>query len=257
MSAESVTICWDGGHPEKRHRLCPTYKTNRVSPKTEKERARHQDFNRNREFLALKVLPYIGVRQLSVKGFEADDLIFGISKVSKAPVGILTADKDLLQLVSENVFFLTPGKERITLDNISSVVLDENYDIRPRKPSDIIGFKGLRGDRSDNIPSVVKPKVACRIWQLLKESGMDATSANIRMLAEQEKIQIPEGSLENNIEVVDLARSGVAGDAIGYAIQSQTSSRSVNESILLDNFLAVGIQLGYIHQLLPSFYFLK
>ncbi|TXH10441.1 MAG: hypothetical protein E6R03_15450 [Hyphomicrobiaceae bacterium] len=257
LSARSVTVCWDSnGAPEKRYRLCPTYKTNGVSPKTEKERMRLQDFNRNREFLKTQILPYIGVRQLCVNKFEADDLIFGISKSWRGDVIILTADKDLLQLVSSSTYFLTPGKEKISEANISSVLLDDNYDIRPRKASDIIGFKGMRGDRSDNIPAVLKPRAVSRIWTLLRESNLDASITNIRKMAESDGIQIQPG-LENNFEVVDLARSGVAGDAIGYALQSASTSISVNESILFDNLLAVGIQPGYVHKLVPSFYFLK
>ena len=258
LSAGSITVCWDSvGIPEKRRRLCPSYKSNRASPKTDKERARFQDFNRNREFLQTKILPYVGVRQLAINGFEADDLIFGIAKASQSePVVVLSADRDLLQLVMGSVSFLTPGKERITEANISSIILDDSYDIRPRKASDIIGFKGMRGDKADNIPPVLKPKAVCRIWTLLKEGNLDATVPNIRMLADQEKIQIQPG-LENNIEVVDLARSGVAGDAIGYALQSASSPISVNESILFDNLLAVGIQPWYLHKIVPSFYFLK
>jgi hypothetical protein len=160
---------------------------------------------------------------------------------------------DLAQLIGPTVSWLAPGKERIHLGNMNTMVLDDAYDIRPRMPSDVVGFKAMRGDRSDNIRPIVKPKSVCAIWDKLSSENLDASSINIRKVASNLGIQIPE-TLETYFEVVDLARSGVAGMAIGYAVQLMTTSSRINESKVFEKFVAVGIQPGYLHRHTPSFF---
>lgn len=256
MRARSVTVCWDGGgYPKKRLELYPEYKSTRIPANlSEKDRVRHQDFVRNRSFLQT-VLPFLCVRQIAVPCFEADDLIFGLSKIETHGAIILSGDMDLAQLVSSTTSWLSPGHERIHLGNISSISLDDAYDIHPRDPSDIIGFKAMRGDRSDNIKPIVKPKAVCSIWSKLTERKLPANATNIRSIASDVGVIIPD-TLENYFEVVDLARSGVAGDAIAYALQLMQTKPMVNESKLFENFVAVGIQPGYIHRHIPSFFHL-
>ncbi len=96
-----------------------------------------------------------GVPIIEKQGFEADDIIGSISKSLNHENGlekyIVTGDKDTLQLVNDNTKIFTLGK------GISdSVIFDEEKVIEKFKikPSQIVDYKALRGDPSDNIPGV-------------------------------------------------------------------------------------------------------
>src|SRR3990167_3955183 len=90
------------------------------------------------------------------QGFEADDLIGALAEIAKKEkdlqVVIVTGDMDTLQLVEGNkvvVFTLRKGlTDTVTYDEEE---VEKRYGIRPDQ---VIDFKGLKGDPSDNIPGV-------------------------------------------------------------------------------------------------------
>ena len=89
-------------------------------------------------------------------GFEADDIIGTVSKSLKGKnieVLILTGDMDNFQLVSKNIKVLysppSAAKEQIIYDAKKVAERFEGL-----KPDQLIDFKGLKGDPSDNIPGV-------------------------------------------------------------------------------------------------------
>ncbi len=90
------------------------------------------------------------------QGFEADDLIGTIvtkikNQKSKIRNIIITGDLDMLQLIDKQteVHTLKKGIKDIAIYNTKAV--KERYSLTPRQ---IIDFKGLKGDPSDNIPGV-------------------------------------------------------------------------------------------------------
>lgn len=92
---------------------------------------------------------------LEQDGYEADDILGTLARQAKGagvPVHIITGDRDLLQLVDENtVVELPPGpfqKEPRLYDEAAVV---EEYGLQPRQ---IVDWKALEGDTSDNIPGV-------------------------------------------------------------------------------------------------------
>ncbi|MCL4354228.1 hypothetical protein M1349_02020 [Patescibacteria group bacterium] len=92
-----------------------------------------------------------------VDGYEADDLIGTISvqtvedNKEDIQVIILSGDRDLLQLVNHKVKVLAPiiGMTKMIL--FDSDVVEEKYGLRPEQ---IVDYKALRGDSSDNYPGV-------------------------------------------------------------------------------------------------------
>ncbi len=100
------------------------------------------------------------------KGFEADDMIGTITKQAPKNVEcvILTGDMDTMQLVDDktSVFTLRKGMSDTALYNPAGV--KERYGLRPDQ---IIDYKALRGDPSDNIPGVkgVGEKTATELLQ--------------------------------------------------------------------------------------------
>ncbi|MEZ4672843.1 MAG: DNA polymerase I [Caldilineaceae bacterium] len=103
--------------------------------------------------------------------FEADDVLGTLSRQAAASdtnVLILTGDRDMFQLISEQVQILyTPGGPNPKTTVYGLAELQERYDL---SPSQFIDLKALTGDSSDNIPGVpgVGEKTASKF---LKEYG--------------------------------------------------------------------------------------
>ena len=86
---------------------------------------------------------------LEAQGFEADDVIGTLAKEAAEaghPVFVVSNDKDMLQLVTENVKVLNPVKENLVLDREKVI---ETLGVPPERVIDVMA---LRGDSVDNIP---------------------------------------------------------------------------------------------------------
>ncbi len=122
-----------------------------------------------------EILEAFNVQVFEKQGFEADDLIGTISKTApkkqimpEIETIILTGDLDALQLVDKNtkVYALRKGLKDTVLYDKEKV--KEKYD--GLSPEELIDYKALRGDPSDNIPGVsgIGEKTAI---SLIKEFG--------------------------------------------------------------------------------------
>ena len=112
----------------------------------------------------------LGVLCYEEHGLEADDICGTIAKeASKAgiKVDVYTSDKDYLQLIDNNIEInlLKTGLSNMELVDINN--MEEKFGFTPKQ---IIDYKGLRGDSSDNLPGIpgVGEKTAVK---LIKEYG--------------------------------------------------------------------------------------
>lgn len=101
------------------------------------------------------VLRALGIKILEKEGYEADDLIGTIisrTKESNIEKIILTGDLDILQLIdaSTKVLLLKKGIKNAVLYDKKK--FKEKYGF---EPGQLVDFKALKGDPSDNIPGVV------------------------------------------------------------------------------------------------------
>lgn len=102
-----------------------------------------------------EILAAYGIPSLSVKGFEADDILGTVSRLNEAEKDletlIVTGDLDSLQLVSPKtkVVFFVKGLSEVKIYDEAAV--EERYGL---KPSQLIDLKTLLGDASDNLPGV-------------------------------------------------------------------------------------------------------
>ncbi len=101
-----------------------------------------------------EILDAMGIKRLSLQGFEADDLL-GTSAVflsgQNIETYILTGDKDALQLVNENVSVYYHGTKNKVI--YTPELVKEDLGVYPSRVTDL---KGLMGDSSDNIPGIPK-----------------------------------------------------------------------------------------------------
>jgi DNA polymerase I len=183
-----VLVAFDTKAPTKRHEAFEAYKAGRVKmPEELVEQLPLID-----EYIRL-----MGIHTYRQEGYEADDIIGTLSKLSDYDVHIYSSDRDLLQLVSEHVtvHLLKKGMKEVL--DVTPKVLDELYGLTTAQ---FIDFKALMGDPSDNIPGIpgVGEKTAIK---LLKEYGsLD------QILAHQEDIKGKLGaSIRNNVELAKMS----------------------------------------------------
>lgn len=101
-----------------------------------------------------EILDAYNIHRIELEGFEADDLIGTVAKMAENEdfeVIIVTGDKDALQLVTDKTRVMITRKGISLLEEFKPEVVVEKFGVTPDQ---IIDFKGLCGDKSDNIPGV-------------------------------------------------------------------------------------------------------
>ncbi len=105
-----------------------------------------------------------GIKSICVPGVEADDTMASIAtwaKDQKFEVYICTSDKDLAQIVQDNVYILNAHKNNLIVDKEK---VKELYGI---EPGQMLDYLSIMGDASDNIPGIsgFGPKTASSLLQ--------------------------------------------------------------------------------------------
>ena len=125
------------------------------------------------------VIKAMGLALIMHEGVEADDVIgtlAGMIVSDGQPVVISTGDKDMAQLVSEQVTIIDTMKNTTT--DIAGV--EEKFGV---KPSLIIDLLALQGDQSDNIPGVPKVGEKTALALLQNIGGLEAIYNNLEAVA--------------------------------------------------------------------------
>ena len=138
---QHVAVVFDAGRTTFRTEMYPDYKANRA--------AMPDDLRMQMEPIR-EVVRAFNIPALELQGYEADDIIGALAGRFAAQGGkvvVVTGDKDLMQIVTDNVTLLDTmkGKE----SGIADVI--ERFGVGPELVIDILG---LAGDSSDNIPGV-------------------------------------------------------------------------------------------------------
>jgi DNA polymerase-1 len=165
-----VMACFDLGAPTFRHEAFADYKATR---KKMPDDLRDQ-FPKVRELVEAFRIP---IHQL--EGWEADDLIGTLSRQAEArglQTTIVSGDLDMLQLVSEQTSLLTTraGVQQTVIYDPNAVF--ERYGLTPAQ---MIDFKALKGDTTDNIPGIpgVGDKTAAKL--LIDYGSLDGMYAQV------------------------------------------------------------------------------
>ena len=157
--------------------------------------------------LIKEVLAALNIPVLEVDGYEADDVIATLTTRAEAEgfdVLICTGDRDAYQLVSDRVTVLYPRKGVSDLWRMTPAAVRERYGLLPGQYPD---YAALRGDPSDNLPSI--PGVG------------EKTAA--RWIAEF-------GSLDALVERVDEVK-GKAGDLLRAHLAQVIQNRTLTELV--------------------------
>ena len=139
--ADYIAVIFDAARRSFRNDIYPDYKAHRPPPPDDLI----PQFSLIREATSA-----LGVVHVEADGFEADDLIAAYAARARAQgmrVTIVSSDKDLMQLVSDNVGLFDAMKNK----PIGPEAVLEKFGVPPDK---VIDVQALAGDTSDNVPGV-------------------------------------------------------------------------------------------------------
>jgi len=139
-----------------------------------------------------EIMDDFGVKILEKKGFEADDLIGTVARMAERkqihpPIEaiILTGDMDALQLVSKRTKVYAPRK------GVKDTVLYDEEAVKEKMkglaPNQVVDYKSLRGDPSDNIPGVTGVGEKTAVKLLLEFGSLENIYQELRENTEKAK----------------------------------------------------------------------
>ena len=139
-----IATAFDVSRKTFRTEKFPEYKANRAST---------PDEFRSQISYINELLDAFQIPHFELEGYEADDIIATFVDKFKAQGQILicTGDRDSFQLVEKNVTVLYPKKGVTDLARMTPEAVQEKYGLTPAQYPD---FAALRGDPSDNLPSI-------------------------------------------------------------------------------------------------------
>ena len=148
VKPDRAAVVWDAGLPARRVELQPAYKQNRSSMP--------DDLRPQEEWLQ-KNIELLGTQSVELPNTEADDLIASYAIAARnagTEVVIATNDKDILQLVDDNIHIYSTNKTDIKEGSfalLGAAEVAEKWGVPAARIADVLA---LTGDSSDNIPGV-------------------------------------------------------------------------------------------------------
>ncbi len=225
LKPDYMVVTWDQKGPTFRHQVYTQYKANRGP----------SDDSLSFQFArASEVVKALNIPEFTLAGYEADDLIGTLAKkaeelsIVNSPLSIiiLTGDRDLMQLIDKNVKVLMPKK---TLSDVGLYGVEEFVAKYGFMPKQIIEYKALAGDASDNIPGVAG-------------IGDVAATKLIQQFGSVEKIYQPE-----NLKTLPERWQRLLAEGAESAVMSKSlATLDLNAPIKLD--LAACVVQDYDHE---------
>ena len=158
LKPEYAIVTFDLGRPQFRFQAYPEYKAGRPSM---------PDDLRAQFPIVREICQMMGMPICELEGYEADDVIGSMAQAATAAgvdTMIVSGDLDGLQLVNDHVRLLTTRMGVAATVIYDEARVDERYGLRPDQ---MLDYKALKGDTSDNIPGVpgVGEKTAIQLLQ--------------------------------------------------------------------------------------------
>lgn len=176
LGPQYLAVAFDAKGPTFRHIEYEKYKEKRPTPESELIA----------QFpLVKELLRAFGVPTFEVQGFEGEDVIASLkSQISNLKTTIVTGDRDVLQLIDEDTKVYAPSKGLSDPILFDAAKVKEKYGITPQQ---VVDFKALKGDPSDDIPGVpgIGDKTALDLLQ--KYQNLDNIYKNLNDLPKRTK----------------------------------------------------------------------
>lgn len=189
-----VYIVWD-------KRLNPTGDNYRKELVDYKGHRNIEDDVRNEIFdaidLIIELTQHLGIKNMYPWNLEADDVAAYLTTTLEGDKVVISSDRDLLQLASENtVVFNTTKNVKVTLENF------EEFTGVPKEC--FVDYKAILGDKSDNVIGLdrygeVKSKrlAISKEWDTLTTDQVDILKRNRKIMDLTKSIALSEGEIES------------------------------------------------------------
>ena len=202
-SPRYIAVVFDAKGPNFRHEKFPAYKANRP--------AMPEDL-RVQIPLIHEIVDAYALPSLSIEGFEADDIIATLTQQARErgwDVVIVSADKDMMQLVGSGVRMWDPQRDAV----FDPEAVQKKFGVPPDQLLDMLA---LMGDSSDNVPGV--PGVGQKTAALLIQQfgSLDGVYSNLAQVS-QPKIK---DNLTENRDKAFLSRDLIA---LNYEVPTEKS----------------------------------
>ncbi len=142
------------------------------------------------------------IPRLEMEGFEADDVLGSVAKIAAENglgVKIITGDRDLLQLVNERTVVYLAGDDHTYITDEDVI---KKLGVRPNQ---VVDYKAIVGDTSDNIPGVKGVGEKTAVALLEKFGTLDSIYENIEQVEKRWKTKLEDNKISAYMSY-DLAR---------------------------------------------------
>ena len=142
---QGVVVCFDKGVPQFRVDRYAEYKAGRAAT---------PDLFKQQLPLIREVIDSLRIPMIDLEGYEADDLLATLTRRCKEEgldVILVTGDRDILQLVGDNVSVIMTRRGISDVIRYDAPTVLERYGVTPEQ---WIDFVALKGETSDNLPGV-------------------------------------------------------------------------------------------------------
>lgn len=176
-----MAVAFDLPAPTFRHKMYEGYKASRRGMPDELAV----------QLPALKeMLRIMDIRIIEREGYEADDIIGTMAKSTQAVTYILTGDKDSLQLIDDSTTVLLTKRGLTDIHRMNETTLREQMGLTPAQ---VIEYKALAGDSSDEIPGVpgIGDKTAVKL--LSAYGSVDGIYEHLGELAASTAVKLTSG----------------------------------------------------------------
>lgn len=232
---DMLVVIFDASRKSFRTEMFPAYKANR----TETPEDLIPQFPLVREVTRALALPAI-----ELENYEADDLIASYAEAACAQgqeVVIVSSDKDLMQLVSDNgVSMMDPMKNK----TIGRAEVIEKFGVPPEK---VIEVQALIGDAVDNVPGVpsIGPKTAA---ELIQQFGtVENVLANLDQIKQPKRREVLTLHAENarlSRQLVELKRDIPLPEPLSSFTMKPFDSAALAEFLEQQNFTSLAKRMG-------------
>jgi DNA polymerase-1 len=230
--SDLFVACWDTKAPTFRHEEYAEYKAGRE---------KQPDELYAQIPVAKEVLETLGVRSVELDRYEADDLIGTLAVRGEDEgyhVRIVTGDRDTLQLINPNVDVMTFKKGVSDTKIFTAREVEEDYGVAPKQ---LIDWKALRGDASDNIPGVpgIGEKTATELLQKF------STFNGVIKAAKDSKSDLSDGVRKKLLDGEVSGRAALRLVAVDLKVPLKASLKSLTGQMDREAFIQKAAAYGF------------
>ena len=220
--SDKVIVIFDSAKKTFRNDIYKAYKANRGEPP--------EDLIPQFQIIK-EAVDAFGITRAELPGFEADDLIATyakhFSKNKEWSVEIISSDKDLMQLVTNNIIMKDPIKNKL-------IGKDEVFNKFGVYPEKVVDVQSLAGDGIDNIPGA--PGIGVKTAAILVNEfgGLEEIFKNYKKIKQNKRRE----AIENNLEKISISKKLVTlkSDIAIDIKEDKISNTSFNKKTLLSFF---------------------